>query len=1178
MLKYSYQRFKAHYNEKGLLYALYRGFKYLLFVVKKTVLAKQPKNDAISCGRLRVVCNAGGIKLYHGDIELTANIGLNVAICTLTSWADSSKGKWEVLRRGSESLMIKNRWDYLPLTLIWHLTIRNETKIIWKIELEAEENIKIDRVRAIIILSQTYNNWSMPKDAKKKFLPADDGIKQEYFNPSEQSLSAWSDADKNHYPAIKLSFWKKEKMIRPLAQQLEINDGYMHLLGIDITDGINKEYYLSGKYDFLSAEIDIVKDSGVWQQAKPLEAGKEFNLRNSGLKKDMRILLLNLPWYKNGKWGVRAGSRWPHLKDDAEEGHYLSFPFFLAYAASLLKKHGFSVYLIDALAEKIMENQLRSRIKKFSPDLLVAETSTPSLHYDLALLGKLGNDNFSICLCGPEHNMREPDFLINHKFIDYILIGEYEYSLLNLVECISKNESLGKVKGLIYRQKDKIITNPPGPLIELDTLPWPLREGIPMHNYMDTPGGIPLPSVQMLASRGCPFKCKFCLWPQVMYGGNTYRARNVIDVVDEMEHLVKEKGFKSVYFDDDTFNVGKERMLRFCSEIKKRNLNNIPWAIMARPDLMDEETLVNMKEAGLAAVKYGIESACQQLLDNCMKNMDLKKAHDMILVTKGLDIKTHLTFTFGLPGETRQTIRKTTEYALKLHPFSVQFSITTPFPGTQYFNELDSKGLIINKNWDDYDGNFKSVIKLDSLDSKDLESARKNAYALWNESFRYNRKFKENWSRLGVSYRQGGLSFALKKAIKYLKERKTAYILKRIKDDHLDTLGIFDGKYAFKGPATVQIDLTDQCNNNCIACWCNSPLLSEERRNQPKNTLPKGAVKNLIAELSRMGTREIFFSGGGEPFMHPDLLEIITYAKKIGFYCSINTNFTLVNEEIIQKLLDIKLDYLTVSVWAGTAQTYKATHPNKTEREFVRIRDMLVYLSSRKKIYPQVKIYNVISNINYREIKAMLNFACDTKADFVEFTVVDTIPGATDRITLSREQGDEVLRQFKEVEKDFISSNFNFKPQILTLEHFLRRLSNLDSQQAEYDSKFIDTMPCYIGWLFARIMPNGDVNSCLKSHRYPIGNIHEHSFKEIWNSGKQVYFRKKTVNRRKDDSFFTLIGNDPNAKVGCYKSCDDIGRNMAMHDKIIKLSSVERYLYKIFAKSLLARLIMFLNK
>jgi hypothetical protein len=215
-----------------------------------------------------------------------------------------------------------------------------------------------------------------------------------------------------------------------------------------------------------------------------------------------------------------------------------------------------------------------------------------------------------------------------------------------------------------------------------------------------------------------------------MYQGSNYRTRDVIDVVDEMEYLVKKMDFKSIYFDDDTFNCGKERMLRLCDEIKRRKLN-IPWAIMARPDLMDEAILENMKEAGLYAIKYGVESATQELLDNINKNMNLKKTENAIKFTKMLGIKTHLTFTFGIPGETKESIHKTIDFALRLDPTSIQFSILTPFPGTTFYREMQQQGRILSRNWSEYDGNRKSVICSDNLTRKDLEFALRFAYKQW---------------------------------------------------------------------------------------------------------------------------------------------------------------------------------------------------------------------------------------------------------------------------------------------------------------------------------------------------------------------------------------------------------------------------------------------------------------
>ncbi|UCC41119.1 MAG: radical SAM protein [Candidatus Aminicenantes bacterium] len=356
---------------------------------------------------------------------------------------------------------------------------------------------------------------------------------------------------------------------------------------------------------------------------------------------------------------------------------------------------------------------------------------------------KISSLDFPIVLCGPNQEIYKPEFLEKNNFIEFVLFGEYEFTLLDLIKAISKGKkNFSHIKGLIWRdEKNNVIKNLKRPPFDINLLPWPYTDSLPMEKYCDLPGNIPHPSVQMVTSRGCPFSCVFCLWPQVIYNSRTYRTRNVIDVADEMEYFVREKGFKSVYFDDDTFNIDSNRIIRLCKEFVKRNLHNIPWAIMARPDLMNEELLEILKYAGLHAVKYGVESASQELVNKCGsgKNLDLKKAERNIKYTKSLGIKVHLTFCFGLPGETKETIKKTIDYALKLDPYSVQFSLLTPFPGTTLFEELDKQGRIITKDWSLYDGNFSCVFQPDNLSPSDLEEAKHFAYKLWGD-YRSNKK------------------------------------------------------------------------------------------------------------------------------------------------------------------------------------------------------------------------------------------------------------------------------------------------------------------------------------------------------------------------------------------------------------------------------------------------------
>lgn len=491
----------------------------------------------------------------------------------------------------------------------------------------------------------------------------------------------------------------------------------------------------------------------------------------------MKIVLANLPWNVFLKTGVRAGSRWPHLKGPTERD-YLPFPFFLAYAASLLKKHSFDVVLIDAIAEEMSYWYFLRLIHKLKPDILVCETSTVTLNHDLKLLSKI-DEEVDIALCGPDINIREPLFFEKHGFIKYVFTGEYELTLLDLVTRLKEGRDIKEVPGLIYRDLKNIKTNPERPLADLDKLPWPLREGLPMDRYNDTPGDMPIPSVQIYASRGCPYKCKFCLWPQVMYQGNHYRTRNIVDVVDEMEYLVKKMHFKSIYFDDDTFNVGKERMLRLSDEIKARGLN-VPWAIMARADLMDSEILERMRDAGLFAVKYGVESATQEHLDRIDKNMNLKKTEEIIRLTKRLGIKTHLTFTFGLPGETKESIKKTIDMALTLDPVTVQFSIATPFPGTVFYKEMKEKGQIISENWDEYDGNHKSVVASGTITKKDLEEAIRSAYRQWRAHCARRSPFKKaGYLKLALkSLKKYGFLVTILKIAAYL----TRYVIRFFKE------------------------------------------------------------------------------------------------------------------------------------------------------------------------------------------------------------------------------------------------------------------------------------------------------------------------------------------------------------------------------------------------------------
>ena len=373
--------------------------------------------------------------------------------------------------------------------------------------------------------------------------------------------------------------------------------------------------------------------------------------------------------------------------------------------------------------------------------------------------------------------------------------------------------------------------------------------------------------------------------------------------------------------------------------------------------------------------------------------------------------------------------------------------------------------------------------------------------------------------------------------------------------------GILDGSEAFTGPLSVQIDLTNRCNNNCIGCWCNSPLLGDKAMDKEtkKKEVQFELIKKLIDELDKMCVREVYLTGGGEPFMHSRIMDIIEYIKSKGIGCDMSTNFTLISKEKAEKLVDLGVDHMNISMWAGTPKSYVKTHPNKTDKDFYKMRYTLSYIANLKnkkgKKKPHINIYNVISNLNYNEIKEMIDFAFLVKADSVDFTMMDPVEGRTEILLLNEKQKCELIKEINKMKGyvDKKNAELGVELKVNSLEQFLRRVSNENSKEGKYDSDIIDTIPCYAGWTFARVMANGDVLSCLKSHLIPIGNIYKQSFKSLWYSKKQRLFREKSRYKKSDPYF---------SKINCYKSCDNLGTNLSIHGKIQSLPAFSKFLLR----------------
>lgn len=397
--------------------------------------------------------------------------------------------------------------------------------------------------------------------------------------------------------------------------------------------------------------------------------------------------------------------------------------------------------------------------------------------------------------------------------------------------------------------------------------------------------------------------------------------------------------------------------------------------------------------------------------------------------------------------------------------------------------------------------------------------------------------------------------------------------------------GILHSRKAFIGPEVLHIDLTNWCNFNCIACWCRSPLLGDKAMPdwERKLILSLDIIKSVFDDLDQMGgLRQVKLVGGGEPFMHPDILKIIEYIKNKdkSIEIDINTNFSLVDEKIIEGLLQLEVDSLTVSIWAGTPEFYVAVHPNQTEHTFYRIRDKLKLFFEQKKrlnqFCPRIIIHNVIFNLNYKDIESMLNFAIEVGANDIQFVPMDPVKEKTETLLLGDKEKKELLERLYKIRQRYDSKASQYISEdarsvvLSDFEGFIRRIEKLNIISGAYDEEVVEEIPCYVGWLFARIMTTGSVVPCCKGHRMSMGNIYKNKFKEIWLSDTYNEFRNNGLYLSKNHPYFSKIGNDAVMKTGCY-NCDNLWQNIPIHNKITSLKNKNLHLAS-FCNSLLRSL------
>jgi anaerobic magnesium-protoporphyrin IX monomethyl ester cyclase len=430
-----------------------------------------------------------------------------------------------------------------------------------------------------------------------------------------------------------------------------------------------------------------------------------------------KILFLNSPH----KFRFSRSSRW----SEKTKTGTLYYPIWLAYACGYAEKEGHEGILLDAIAKSWDFDQTIREIIKISPDLLIVDSTTPSVCSDARFVERLKKKaKMKVVFVGTHPSALPKETLEKFKQIDFVAIGEYDATIPDLANNLSRPE---RVAGIAYRKGGKaIVTKPRQPISNLDDLPFVSKVYKKFLNVNDYSYSLAIhPMMQIMTSRGCPNMCTFCSWPQTFMGRN-FRARSPENVVAEMEYIKKEiPEIKEVFIEDDTFTTNRSRVSEICRLIVKKKLH-MTWSANVRTDL-SIDILRQMKAAGCRLLVVGYESGNQQILNNIRKGITLEQAENFTKNAKRAGLRIFGCFMIGLPGDTKETIMQTFRFAQKLNPDMAFFQQAVPFPGTELYRWSKSKGCLMTEDYDkwlDSNGQLDFLLNYDGLSSEDIKKLR----------------------------------------------------------------------------------------------------------------------------------------------------------------------------------------------------------------------------------------------------------------------------------------------------------------------------------------------------------------------------------------------------------------------------------------------------------------------
>jgi radical SAM superfamily enzyme YgiQ (UPF0313 family) len=410
----------------------------------------------------------------------------------------------------------------------------------------------------------------------------------------------------------------------------------------------------------------------------------------------------------------------------------LTYPIGLGYLASFLRESGYWVKIYDLSIYGLTNEQFLHKLEKINPDFIGITAITcyyPSMRELSNLIKKSSILKKIPLILGGVHVSSLPEGSIFECLADFVVIGEGEITLVDLLKSIENGTNLEKVNGIGYLKGNEYIQTKNRDLIkDLDTIPLLAWDLIYPEKYPLTPHGFfykKSPIFPIFSSRGCPFQCTYCASSN--FWKNRIRFHSIKRIVDDIEFLVKKYGAKEIQMWDDNFTLKRDRLIGFCKEILRRGLKlNFSCPNGVKIDTLDKTLLRILKKTGFYSLVFAIESGSEKIQRNIKKNLDLQIVPPIIQEANKLRFFNKAFFIYGLPTENLNDIYTTINFALKLKLDFANFFIFNPLPGSAFFSKWIKKRDVSQMKWNfDFFNNPQNMKGFNQITNTQIKKMQK---------------------------------------------------------------------------------------------------------------------------------------------------------------------------------------------------------------------------------------------------------------------------------------------------------------------------------------------------------------------------------------------------------------------------------------------------------------------